>query len=101
MLVQLGFVTVSVAVATATAAQKVKEGRTSLCYVSTPEFLQTLRGRFVCIYRGNGYLKLDDQSLSFTSRWQSVTIPLTSIRGLGLGEFSHAAKRVPLHYFGA
>ena len=72
--------------------------KTSLCYVSTPEYLRTLRGRFIYIYQGNGQLRLDDRTLSFSSGWHSVTIPLTSIRSLARGEHSLAAKPIPLHY---
>jgi len=72
--------------------------KTSLCYVSTPEYLRTLRGRFLYIYQGNGQLRLDDRTLSFSSGWHSVTIPLTSIRSLARGEYSLAAKPIPLHY---
>ncbi|MBE7502511.1 MAG: serine/threonine protein kinase [Verrucomicrobiales bacterium] len=72
--------------------------KTSLCYVSTPEYLRTLRGRFVYIYQGNGQLRLDDRNLSFNSGWHSVTIPLTSIGSLARGEHSLAAKPIPLHY---
>jgi serine/threonine protein kinase len=72
--------------------------KTSLCYVTTPEYLRTFRGRFLYIYQGNGQLRLDERTLSFASGWQVVTIPLASIRALGRGEYSLAAKPVPLHY---
>jgi len=72
--------------------------KTSLCYVTTPEYLRTFRGRFLYLYQGNGQLRLDTQTLSFISGWQQVTIPLASIRVLTVGEYSLAAKPVPLHY---
>ena len=72
--------------------------KTSLCYVSTPEYMRTFWGRFIYIYQGNGELRLDEKTLSFTSGWQSVTIPLATIRSLALGEYSLAAKPIPLHF---
>lgn len=74
------------------------EPKTSLCYVTTPEYLKTFFGRYFYIYQGNGQLRLDDRSLGFISGWQRVTIPLASVRALTLGEYSLAAKPVPLHY---
>jgi serine/threonine protein kinase len=72
--------------------------KTSLCYVSTPEYMRTFWGRFIYIYQGNGELRLNDRTLSFTSGWQSVTIPLASICSLALGEYSLVAKPIPLNF---
>jgi serine/threonine protein kinase len=83
---------------TPASAPRVPATKTSLCYVSTPEHLRTLTGRFLYIYQGNGQLRLDERSLNFTSGWHSVTIPLASIRSLARGEYSFAAKPLPLHY---
>jgi len=72
--------------------------KVSLCYVSTPEYLRTFRGRFFNIYQGKGELCLDSDALRFRSGWQAVTIPLSSIQSLALGEYPSSAKPVPLHF---
>ncbi len=72
--------------------------KVSLCYVSTPEYLRTLRGRLIYIYQGKGELCLDRRTLSFHSGWQAVTIPLSSIRTLAVGDYPVSAKPLPLHY---
>jgi serine/threonine protein kinase len=72
--------------------------KVSLCYVSTPEYLRTFRGRFLWIYKGKGELCLDRETLSFHSGWPKVTIPLSSIRTLALGDYPMSAKPWPLHY---
>ena len=70
----------------------------SMSWVSTPEHLRTFRGRFLYIYQGKGELCLDRETLSFRSGWQSVTIPLSSIRSLAQGMYPASAKPLPLHY---
>jgi tRNA A-37 threonylcarbamoyl transferase component Bud32 len=72
--------------------------RTSLCYVSTPEYLRTFRARFLYIYQGKGELSLTADTLRFNSGWQAVIIPLASIRGLGLGQYPISAKVGGLNY---
>jgi serine/threonine protein kinase len=79
-------------------ASAAAQPKTSLCYVTTPEYLKTFRGRYFYIYQGNGQLRLDERSLSFLSGWQRVTIPLASVRSLTLGRYALTAKPVPLDY---
>ena len=74
--------------------------KTDPCYVSTPEYLRTFRGKYLYIYQGKGELRLDRETLSFRTGWQVVTIPLAAIRTLAQGEYPAAAKPVPLHYIG-
>jgi serine/threonine protein kinase len=72
--------------------------KTSSCYVSTPEYLQSFRGRFLKIDQGKGELRLDSEALSFQSGWQMVTIPLASIRKLAQGDYPATAKPLTLNY---
>ncbi|NQV32521.1 MAG: protein kinase, partial [Phycisphaeraceae bacterium] len=74
--------------------------KTSLCYISTPDYLRTFRGRFFNIYQGKGELSLSNELLSFQSGWQAVTIPLSSISTLAQGEYPRSAKPLPLHFVG-
>jgi serine/threonine protein kinase len=70
----------------------------SKCYVSTPEHLRSLRGRFLWIYKGKGELRLDNQLLSFHSDWPAIVIPLSSIRNIAQGDYPYWAKPVPIQY---
>jgi hypothetical protein len=72
----------------------------SMCYVSTPEYLRTFRGRFFYIYQGKGELRLEGDTLRFSSGWQTAVIPLPSIRALSRGEYPFCAKPGPLYYIG-
>jgi capsular polysaccharide biosynthesis protein len=72
--------------------------KVSLCYVSTPEYLRTFRGRLLYIYQGKGELRLDSETLRFHSGWPAVTVPLSSVRTLALGDYPVSAKPLPLHY---
>ncbi len=72
--------------------------KVSPCYLSTPEYLRTLRGRFMYIYQGKGELRLDSETLSFHSNWPAVTIPLSSVSTLALGDYPLSAKPLPIHY---
>ena len=71
---------------------------TSACYISTPEYLRTFRGRFLNIYQGSGELRLNNEALNFRSGWSTVTIPLSSVRKLAQGDYPYSAKPVPIHY---
>ena len=68
------------------------------CYYATPEYANSLWGQYVYIYQGQGGLSLDAGRLSFQSRSLEFDIPLASIRGLGMGEFSRASKPFGLSY---
>ncbi len=72
--------------------------KVSLSYVSTPQYLRSLRGRLLFIYQGKGELRLDNETLSYRSSWPTATIPLTSIRTLALGDYPLSAKPMPIHY---
>jgi hypothetical protein len=72
--------------------------RVSLCYLSTPEYLRSFRGRFISCAQGKGELRLDRETLSFRSSWPAVTIPLSSISKLGIGDYPLSAKPLPVHY---
>jgi len=72
--------------------------KTSSCYVSTPDYLRSFRGRFLQINQGKGELRLDSEALSFQSGWQMVTIPLASIRKLAQGDYPATAKPLALNY---
>ena len=72
--------------------------KTSTAYVSTPDYLRTFRGRFFNIHQGKGELRLDNESLSFRSGWQMVTIPLTAVTRLAQGHYPNTAKPVPLKF---
>jgi hypothetical protein len=69
-----------------------------MCYISTPTYLRTFRGRFLFIYQGKGELRLDSETLSFHSGWQVVTIPLPAIHTLAQGDYPFTAKPVALKY---
>jgi serine/threonine protein kinase/Flp pilus assembly protein TadD len=72
--------------------------KVSLCYISTPEYLRSFRGRFLWIYQGKGELRLDSQSLSFHSDWPAVVIPLSAIRKIAQGDYPYSAKPAPIHF---
>ena len=72
--------------------------KVSMCYISTPEHLRSFRGRFIWIYKAKGELRLDSETLSFTSGWQTVVIPLSSIRRIAQGDYPYSAKPFPIHY---
>jgi serine/threonine protein kinase len=72
--------------------------RVAPCYVSTPEHVRSFVGRFLYIYQGKGELRLNATSLQFTRKWQSVTIPLGAITGLGLGHYAPEAKPAKLYF---
>jgi serine/threonine protein kinase len=72
--------------------------KSSLCCVSTPEYLRTFRGRYLFICQGKGELALSGETLSFKSGWQVVTIPLPSIQTLARGDYPLSAKPIPLNY---
>ncbi len=72
--------------------------KSTLCYISTPDYLRTFKGRFFNIYQGKGELSLSTDMLSFKSGWQAVTIPLSAITTLARGTFPTSAKPLPLHY---
>jgi serine/threonine protein kinase len=72
--------------------------KVSPCYLSTPQYLRSLRGRLLWIYQGKGELRLDSDTLSFHSSWPTATIPLASIRTLALGDYPLSAKPLPIHY---
>jgi serine/threonine protein kinase len=74
--------------------------KTSGCYVSTPEYLRTFKGRFLKICQGRGELHLDSEVLSFQSGWQMVTIPVSSIRTLAQGHYPLTAKPLLLNFIG-
>jgi serine/threonine protein kinase len=76
------------------------EPKVSFCYVSTPAYLRSFRGRFINIYEGKGELRLQNGTLVFHSGWQSVSIPLASIRALARGDYPASAKPVPVSYLG-
>lgn len=73
--------------------------KTANAYVSTPEWLASLRGRF-WVYTGKGTLVFTGDQLAFTdTRYGShTTIPLTAIRDVSLGNYPWFSKPVPLHY---
>ena len=50
--------------------------KVSLSYVSTPQYLRSLRGRLLFIYQGKGELRLDNETLSYRSSSPTATIPL-------------------------
>jgi hypothetical protein len=74
--------------------------KTPGCYISTPEYLRTFKGRWLKICQGKGELRLDSDVLSFQSGWQIVTIPLSSIRTLAQGHYPLTAKPLPLNFIG-
>lgn len=71
--------------------------RTSRCYISTPEHLQSFWGK-VNIYTDAGELRLDDEQLVFTRNSQAMIIPLRSITGLTLGQYPRLTKPTGLDY---
>lgn len=74
--------------------------KTSKSYVSTPEYLESFRGRFLKINQGMGELRLDNETFSFQSGWHVVTIPLSSIQSLAQGCYPLTAKPIPLNFIG-
>jgi len=74
--------------------------RTSLCYVTTPEYLKSFRGRWLYLYQGNGQLRLETNALRFLGGPLKAAIPLASLRAVTLGEYWLTAKPVPLFYLG-
>ncbi|MFC1764167.1 serine/threonine-protein kinase [Planctomycetota bacterium] len=81
-------------------ASRVEAGslKRSMCFVSTPEYLRTFKGRFRNVHQGKGELELNSESLCFISGWQTVVMPLCSIQSLALGEYPSSAKPVPYNY---
>ncbi len=63
--------------------------RVSRCYYSTPERMRDCWPGFGAhIFVCKGELRLDGEKLEFFSDWRtSLTIPLESIRELGIGQF--------------
>jgi serine/threonine protein kinase len=70
------------------------------CYISTPRYLSSYRGRFISPMQGRGELRLESDALVFQKDWQVVTIPLASIRSLSRGRFPLIAKPIPIHFMG-
>ncbi len=80
------------------AAGKAIAERRMRCYLSTPKHLGTLTGKIFYPYTGKGELRLDAEQLTFVSNWDSIVIPLTDIRELGIGHYSRLAKPLRLDY---
>ncbi len=66
-------------------------------YVTTPEHLASLWGKFM-IYTGKGQLVLDARQLTFFKGTASTVIPLAAIRDLSLGQYSRLVKPTGLHF---
>ena len=68
-------------------------------YISTPEHLSTVYGRFAYIYTGKGHLLLDTERLTFTRpNAPAVVIPLSAIRDLSIGPYPATAKPIRLDF---
>ena len=66
--------------------------KSSACYVSSPEHLATLIGRFFYVYTGKGKLQLDSNQLTFyQSNSIKTVIPLNAIRDLSTGMYPKSA----------
>ena len=72
--------------------------RTAASYTCTPEHLFSLRG-MIYIYTGKGRLALDETTLTFVSDAEQLSVPLRSIREIGIGNYSGFAKPVQLDFF--
>ncbi len=71
--------------------------RRSACYLCTPEHLRSAACNFY-IYTAKGHVALDAHTLTFVGDGESVTIPLRSIRELGIGHYPALAKPVRLDF---
>ncbi|MBK8037200.1 MAG: serine/threonine protein kinase [Verrucomicrobiaceae bacterium] len=73
--------------------------KTANSYLSTPEWLTSLRGKFWG-YSGKGTLVLTQDQLAFTDTQSGapITIPLAAVRDVSLGTYPWLAKPAPLHY---
>lgn len=67
------------------------------CYISTPEHVRTLLGKFN-LYTSCGDLRLEADRLVWKRRDQSIVIPLTAISGLTVGEFPRLTKPGGLNF---
>ncbi len=71
---------------------------TTLCYLSTPEHVQSFCGRFIWIYTGKGEIELLPDVLIWECSGFSFKIPLAAISAIELGEYSRWAKPFGLNY---
>ncbi len=71
--------------------------RRSACYLCTPEHLRSVACN-IYIYTAKGHVALDAHTLTFVGDRESVTIPLRSIRELGIGHYPALAKPVRLDF---
>ena len=73
--------------------------KTANAYLSTPEWLASARGR-LWSYSGKGTLVLTRDQLSFTDARTGapISIPLTAIRDVSLGNYPWLSKPAALHY---
>jgi hypothetical protein len=71
----------------------------SACYLSTPEHVRSLIGRFFYIYTDKGELALGEDSITFAGkRGSPLVIPLNSIVNIRVGHYSRWAKPLRLDY---
>ncbi|PAW77320.1 MAG: hypothetical protein B9S33_20265 [Pedosphaera sp. Tous-C6FEB] len=73
--------------------------KTATAYLSTPEWLASLRGKFY-VYTGKGTLVLTGDQLTFTNAGDGsfTVIPLAAIRDVSLGHYPWVAKPLPLDF---
>ncbi len=71
--------------------------RRSACYLCTPEHLRSVACN-IYIYTAKGHVALDAHTLTFVGDGESVTIPLRSIRELGIGHYPALAKPIRLDF---
>lgn len=70
--------------------------RAETCYLSTPEYARTFRGRFLYIYTDKGTLELADGKLRFRGKREQLDIGLDSLVELRQGRFGRVAKPIGL-----
>ena len=72
---------------------------TQNCFLSTPEHLRTLRGRFLYIYTDSGTLELWADKLAFTGKKTGTTvIGLGEIQRVHRANYPRVAKPIRLDY---
>lgn len=69
-----------------TPAETIREQK--ICWICTPEYHRSFKGRFIWIFTGKGSLRLTAESLSLAGAKTSFEIPLDSITQVACGAYS-------------
>jgi hypothetical protein len=67
-------------------------------YMSDPEWSSSFIGKFIYIYKSKGTLEWNDDRIVYVDKKRKIEIQKNSIKQLGLGNYSRAAKPIRLDY---